>query len=303
MLNRAIVTALAAATVAAFTVPSLAEYPEKPVTIVSPYGAGGNADLAARSLAAVAGKYLGQKIFVVNKTGAGGITGSSYVIGTKKDGYTLLLARVGSQAVVPAMDPSVPYKWDDFTIIGMIETNPYVCVVPKKSPIKDFKSFTDTLKNKPGGLTYASTSVMDASVVFPILVFQNLGLSADAAIKIPYQGAGKTVAALLGGQVDFACNGVSPYAGGLKSGDLRALVVSTKERIPEAPYAPTPEQIHMPNLGVVSGWSALYGPPGLPKQVIDKWTAGARQREPGRRVDQTRQTARFHSLNHAAGRD
>lgn len=249
-----------------------AAYPDKPITIVSPYGAGGNADLAARSLAAVADKYLGQKVLVVNKTGAGGITGSSYVLDSKKDGYTLLLARVGSQAVRPAMDPAVPYKWDDFGIIGMIETNPYVCVVPKASSIKNMDDFIAALKKNPGAMNYASTSVMDASVVFPVTIFQNIGLGADAAMKIPYQGAGKTVAAVLGGQVDFTCNGVSPFASGLKSGAMRALVVSTKERIPEAPDTPTAAEVGMNNLEVVSGWSALYGPDGLPKEVIDKWT-------------------------------
>lgn len=254
------------------TVPALAEYPEKPVTIVSPYGAGGNADLAARSLAAVAEKYLGQKVLVVNKTGAGGVTGSSYVLDSKNDGYTLLLARVGSQAVRPAMDAQVPYKWDDFGIIGMLETNPYVCVVTKASPIKDFKDFTAKLKNEPGAMNYASSSVMDASVVFPVMVFQNLGLSADAAMKVPYQGAGQTVGAVMGNQVDFTCNGVSPYASGLKSGDLRALVVSTKERIPEAPDTPTAAEVKMPNLELVSGWSALYGPADLPEPVVKKWT-------------------------------
>lgn len=251
--------------------PAKAEYPTKAVTLVSPYGAGGNADLAARSLAAVAEQYLGQPLLVVNKTGAGGVTGSSFVLDAKKDGYTLLLARVGSQAVRPAMDPSVPYKWDDFSIIAMIETNPYVCVVSKSSPIKSFDDFTRTVKQSPGALTYASTSVMDASVVFPVTVFQNLGLNADAAVKIPYQGAGKTVSAVLGNQVDFTCNGVAPYASGLKSGDLRALVISTKDRIPEAEYAPTAAEVGMENLELVSGWSALYGPGDLPQEVVDKW--------------------------------
>lgn len=253
------------------SIPAHAEYPNKPVTIVSPYGAGGNADLAARTLAAVANKYLGEKVLVVNKTGAGGITGSSYVLDAKKDGYTLLLARVGSQAVRPAMDTSVPYKWDDFGIIGMIETNPYVCVVSKESPIKTFKDFTHKVTQSPGSLTYASTSVMDASVVFPVTVFQNLGLTAEAAVKVPYQGSGKTIAAVMGQQVDFTCNGVSPFASGLKSGDLRALVVSTKERIPEAPDTPTAAEVGMANLEVVSGWSALYGPGDLPKEITAKW--------------------------------
>lgn len=271
MQNRLIAAAILLTTTFAFT-PAHSEYPTKAVTIVSPYGAGGNADLAARSLAAVADKYLGQKVLVVNKTGAGGVTGSSYVLESKKDGYALLLARVGSQAVRPAMDSSIPYKWDDFSIIGMLEINPFVCVVPKDSPIKDFNSLTKILKESPGKLNYASTSVMDATVVFPVTIFRNLGLGPDAAIKVPYQGGGKALAAVMGKQVDFGCNGIAPYASGLKSGTLRALVVSTKERVPEAPYAPTPAEVKMPDLEVVSGWSALYGPGNLPKEIVEKWT-------------------------------
>lgn len=256
---------------AVLAAPARAEYPEKPVTIVSPYGAGGNADLAARSLAAVTDKYLGKKALVINKTGAGGITGSSYVLESKNDGYTLLLARVGTQAVRPAMDSSTPYKWDDFTILGMLEINPFVCVVTNDSPIKNFNDLTKILKQSPGKLNYASTSVMDATVVFPVTIFRNLGLGPDAAIKVPYQGGGAALTAVVGKQVDFGCNGIAPYASGLKSGSLRALVVSTKERVPEAPYAPTGAEVGMPNLEVVSGWSALYGPGNLPKEIVDKW--------------------------------
>jgi len=252
-------------------VPALAEYPDKPVTIVSPYGAGGNADLAARSLAAVADKYLGKEVLVVNKTGAGGVTGSSFVLEAKKDGYTLLLARVGSQAVRPAMDSSTPYNWDDFTLIGMLELDAFVCVVRADSPIKSFTDLTKILKEKPGTLNYASTSVMDATVVFPVTIFRNLGLGPDAAIKVPYQGGGAALTAVVGKQVDFGCNGIAPYTSGLKGGTLRALVVSTKERVSEAPDTPTAAEVGMPNLQIVSGWSALYGPGNLPKPVVDKW--------------------------------
>ena len=93
-------------------------YPTHPVTIVVPYGPGGNADLAARSLAAVAQKYLGQAIIVTNRAGAGGLIGSRFVVDAPKDGYTLLLARVGSQAVAPALDPATNYRWDQFSFSG-----------------------------------------------------------------------------------------------------------------------------------------------------------------------------------------
>ena len=277
-------------------------YPDKTVTIISPYGAGGNADLAARSLAAVAPKYLGQSIVVMDRTGAGGTIGSKYVLDSNKDGYTLLLARVGSQAVAPALDPTTPYKWNSFTFLGMLELDPYVCVVSSKSPLHSFADLVSALKAHPGKLNYASTGNLDASVVFPVKIFLNLGLSKDAAVKIPYKGAGETVAAVLSGQVDFACNGLSPYAGQLKAGRMRALVVSTPHRVAAAPDAPTAKEVGMPNLGVVTGWSALYGPTNLPRAVVDKWVKVlARVKRDPNWIDQVRKRGSIPTIMSPAG--
>lgn len=249
------------------------QYPVWAITVVSPYSAGGNADLAARSLAAAAPQYIGQSIVVIDKGGAGGLVGSQFVLGSARDGYTLLLARVGSQAILPALEPTTPYKWDGFTILGMLELDPYVCVVNGKSPIASFQDLAAALKAHPHTMNYGSTGAADASVVFPVKIFLNLGLAADAAVKVPYKGAGETVTAVLGGQVEFACNGIAPYAGAIKSGALRALVVSTHARVPEAPDTPTAVEVGMPDLEAVSGWSALYGPPNLPRAVRAAWTA------------------------------
>jgi len=247
-------------------------YPSHPVTVVVPYGPGGNADLAARSLAAVASRYLGQPIVVVNRAGAGGIIGSRFVIDAPKDGYTLLLARVGSQAVAPALDPAVTYGWNDFSMLGMLEIDPYVCVVSSKSPLHSFVDLTDALKQRPGKLSYASTGNFDASVVFPIKILLNLGLAPDAALKVPYKASAETVTSLLSGQTDFACNGISPYTGNIQGGALRGLVVSTRERVGQVPEIPTAKEVGMPDLELVSGWSALYGPPNLPQDVVERWT-------------------------------
>lgn len=251
---------------------SAEEYPSHPVTIVVPYGPGGNADLAARSLAAVAPKYLnGQQLIVVNRAGAGGAIGSRYVISAPKDGYTLLLARVGSQAVGPAIDPAVTYAWNDFSFIGMLEIDPYACVVNGKSTLRTFDDLTKAMKDAPGKLSYASTGNFDASVVFPVKIMLNLGLKADAAVKVPYKAASETVTSVMAGQTDFACNGISPYTSNIKAGNLRGLVVSTPDRVAQVPEIPTAKEVGMPDLELVSGWSALYGPPDLPKEVVERW--------------------------------
>lgn len=246
-------------------------YPTRPVTIIVPFGPGGNADLAARSLAQSAQKYLGQSIIVLNRAGAGGIVGSQAVVNAPADGYTLLMARVGSQAVAPALDPATTYKWDSFTFISGLELDPYVCVVSAKSPIQTLAQLIAALREKPGRMSYASTGFADATVVFAVKIFHDAGLKADAALKVPYRNGADTVSSVVTGQTDFVCNGFALYVGGLKSGSLRGLVVSTAERVPEAPDIPTARELGMPDLEVVSGWSALYGPPGLPKEVVDKW--------------------------------
>lgn len=249
-------------------------YPSRPITLVVPYGPGGNADLSARALAHAMQKHpllRGQPLVIENRTGAGGIAGTEFVRKAVPDGYTMLLARVGSQVVAPALDPVTPYKWDDLKAVGLLEIDPYVCVVKKDSPYKTFADLLAAIKSKPGTLSYATSGNMDASVVFPLKAVLNLGLTADAAVKVPYKSAPETVASLLGGHVDFTCNGLAPYVGSIQSGQMRALVISTPARIAELPDVPTVSEIGMKDLEMVSGWSALYGPPSLPDEVVKVW--------------------------------
>jgi tripartite-type tricarboxylate transporter receptor subunit TctC len=247
-------------------------YPSKPVTLVVPFGPGGNADLAARALAVVAEKYLGQPLVIINRAGAGGILGSQLVVNAPKDGYTLLLARVGSKAVAPVLDPATTYKWDSFTFLGMLELDPYVCVVKGTSPMRSVNDLTSAIKANPGKLSYASTGFADVTVVFPVKMLLNAGLGADAALKVPYKNGSDTVTSVISGQTDFVCNGFSLYVSALKSGALRGLVVSAHDRVPEAPDIPTAREVGMPDLERLTGWSALYGPPDLPKEVVDRWS-------------------------------
>jgi len=248
-------------------------YPSRPITLIVPYGPGGNGDLSARALADALGheKLVDQPIVVENRDGAGGIIGTQYVKNAQKDGYTLLLARIGSQVVAPALDPDTPYKWDDLTPIGLLEIDPYVCVVKADSPYKSFTELLDAVKANPGKLSYATSSNMDASVVFPVKAFLDVGLPANAAIKVPYKGGGATVAPVLSGTVDFTCNGIAPYFGSIKAGALRALIVSTPTRLPELPDVPTAAELGLKDLEMVSGWNALYGPPGLSREIVKHW--------------------------------
>jgi tripartite-type tricarboxylate transporter receptor subunit TctC len=251
--------------------PGAADYPNHVITIVAPFSAGGDSDLAARNLAQVVPSYLGQSAIVVNKPGASGVIGSIFVKESKADGYTLLLARVGSQAVIPALTRNSPYHWDDFTFLGMLELNPFVCSVKGDSAIRTLSDLVDALKKNPGKLNYSTSGIGTILELGPQMLFDILKLGKDAAIQIPYKGASEATTALLTGQVDFGCSNLATMLPFIRNGQLRALVVTTPERYKDIPTVPTAAEAGYPQLGRIIGWSALYGPPGMDKAVIPKW--------------------------------
>ena len=267
---RMLVCAAAGAACLALSGAALADYPAKPVTLVSPYGPGGAADLAARTIAGTAPAYLGQAVLVVNRTGAAGVTGSTTVAKGRPDGYTLLLARVGSQAAVPAINRKIPYTWDEFTFLGLLELNPFVLVVNADSPIQ---SLDDVKAAASGGEkpSYASAGVGTLLHVAMVMVLDQFGLPQDAMKHVPYKGGGKAAAAVVGGHVDMMFQNLSGVIGNIRAGKLRALAVSTPERVAAIPDVPTVAEAGYPALETVVGWSGVWGPPGMDRAAADKW--------------------------------
>lgn len=248
-----------------------AAYPEKPVTLAVPYGPGGASDLTARALASVLPKYLGEPVTVVNRAGAGGVVGSTFVSQAKPNGYTMLLARVGSNAVGPALNATIPYQWDDFTIVALIDLNPYVFVVNADSPLKTFDDLVNALKSEPGELSYSTSGPGTILNMGPQLLFSELGLEPSAATAIPYKSGGAAVTALLGNHVDFLGINLVSAISGIEAGQLRVLAVTTEKRVSSIPDTPTVEELGYPALETVVGWSAIFGPPGLPEAVVETW--------------------------------
>ncbi|MCL2123360.1 MAG: tripartite tricarboxylate transporter substrate binding protein [Desulfovibrionaceae bacterium] len=249
-----------------------AAYPEKPVTLVVPFGAGGAADIAARALASSAQKYLGQPIMVVNKTGAGGATGSHFVLNSKPDGYTLLLARGASQGVYPAQNlPNKLYDWDSFTFLTILEENPHVITVQNTSPYKTLKELTEAIKANPGKLKYSHTGTTTLLALTPQMLNKELGLPLDATVGVPFTSDGEAKVALMGGNVDFLSTNLAPLLDQIKGGVLRALIVSSKERQKELPDVPTFAEAGFPNMMNITSWSALFAPKDLSKEAMDVW--------------------------------
>ncbi len=252
------------------TAANAAEYPSKPITLVAPYGAGGASDMASRTMAAVMPKYIDQPVMVINRTGAGGVTGSTFVNKSKPDGYTLLLARIGSQSVSPAMKANIPYKYDDFTMLAVIELNPVICATASSKPYKTMKEFIDAVKAKPGELSFSSAGVGTLLHVAVPLVLRAMGVNnpKDAMNHIPYKGGGNAATAAVGGHVDLVCTNSSALASHIAGGKLRALMITTKERQAVAENAPTARELGFPEIEVLVGWSGIYGPPGMDPKVV-----------------------------------
>ncbi len=269
MIRKAVLILIGVATLAASGI-AVAEYPTKPVTLVSPYGPGGAADLAARTLSATAPGYLGNGILVVNRTGAAGVSGSTTVAKGKPDGYTMLLARVGSQAAVPAINRTIPYAWDEFTFIGLLELNPFVLAVSADSP---YNSLDDVKAAIQGGadLSYSSAGVGTLLHVAMVMTLDQFGMGADAMKHVPYKGGGKAAAAVVGGHVDMLFQNLSGVISNIQAGKLKALAVTTPKRVLSIKDVPTVSEAGYPELQTVVGWSGLWGPPGLPDEVVTKW--------------------------------
>ena len=247
-------------------------YPSKPITFVIPFAAGGDSDLSGRNVAAQASKYLNNvPIVAVNRTGASGAIGAMAVKNAAPDGYTLLVARIATHAILPALESKLQYRWNDFTMLSLIELNPYICFVKGDSPYRTAAELVAAIKASPGKLNF-STAGIGTSQNMAAQYFMTLaGLTKDHAVGIHYKGGGEVTSAVLGGQVQFACNNAPTVIPQVKAGALRPLFV-TPARLAEIPDAPSGVEAGFPDMNKIVGWTALMGPPGMPKEVVERWT-------------------------------
>ena len=246
-------------------------YPSKPITFVIPFAAGGDSDLSGRNVAAHASKYLNNTpIVAVNRTGASGAIGAMAVRNAAPDGYTLLVARIATHAILPALESKLQYKWNEFTMLSLIELNPYLCFVKSDSPYKNAADLVAEIRRSPGKLNYSTAGAGTSQNMAAQYLMTLAGLTKDHAVGIHYKGGGEVTTAVLGGQVQFACNNAPTVIPQVKAGTLRALF-ATPSRLAELPDVPSAAETGYPDMNKIVGWTALMGPPGLPKDVVDKW--------------------------------
>jgi tripartite-type tricarboxylate transporter receptor subunit TctC len=249
-------------------------WPTKPVTIVVPFAAGGGTDIGTRIVAQRLSQLWGQSVLVDNRGGAGGNVGLEVVSRAKPDGYTLLTGNVGTQSINPTLYRKLNYNPDNsFVPIGLFAELPFVLATTVSLPAKNVKELVEHAKANPNQLTYASSGNGGS----PHLSAETFKIATGTQIlHVPYKGGGAAMTDLISGNVHMLFASVLETSAYIKSGKLKALAITSKERVSAMPDVPTLQESGV--TGAESGsWLGLLAPAGTPPEVVEKISRGLQQ--------------------------
>jgi tripartite-type tricarboxylate transporter receptor subunit TctC len=242
-------------------------WPERPITFIVPFPAGGGTDIFARPLAAQLDTQLGQRIVIDNRGGAGGTVGASAASKAASDGYTFFVG-AAHHTIAPALYPKLDYDLErDFIPIGLIAAPPQVIVVnPEKVPAKTLPDFITYLKANPGVVNFASsgngTTHQLAGELFMLLTGTKMA-------HVPYRGAGPAMQDLVAGHVQVMFDGLGSSSAQINGGGVRALALASAKRSTTVPNVPTAAEAGLAGYDV-STWYALFAPKNTPPQIIER---------------------------------
>jgi tripartite-type tricarboxylate transporter receptor subunit TctC len=244
---------------------AFAEYPDKAINVIVPWGAGGDSDLTTRLWAGAMEDILEQPVVVINKDGGGGVIGTSFVANSKKDGYTLINAGLSNVLVTPNFSKT-PYDFDSFEPVVKLSSVPLGIVVPADSPYKTFEDFIAAAK--AGRLTQGSWGAASSGTILANIIADQAGY------KVKFVNSNTTaesLIALIGGHIDSAVSFPPAFGPHVKSGRARLLVLNQK--MAEYPDVPTFADYGIQ--GSFQGWSGIFAPKGVPRDVLDTLVAAS----------------------------
>jgi tripartite-type tricarboxylate transporter receptor subunit TctC len=260
-----LVSGLAALLAAAL--PAAAAYPERPITLIVPFAAGGPTDTIARIVGEHMSRSLGQAIVIENMAGAGGTTGIARGAQARPDGYTIMMGHMGTHGAAPAVYPNLRYDpITDFEPIGLAAGTPVLIVTRKEFPTNNLKEFIEYVKTNSDKVNEAHAGVGSVSHTSCTLLASILGVK---TARLAYRGTGPALNDLVGGQVDFMCDQIVNLVPQIQSGTIKALAIATTERSPALPDIPTTQEGGLSEFEV-SAWNALFAPKATPREIVAK---------------------------------
>ncbi|MPS81191.1 MAG: tripartite tricarboxylate transporter substrate binding protein [Achromobacter sp.] len=255
-----------AALAAAFVVAGHAQaaYPERPIRLVVPFGAGGITDIVARQVGKGMGDALGQGVVIENRPGAGGVIAAQLAASAPADGYTIFMGTVGTQIVNPLIYRKLSYDANAFAPVGMVSGSPFVLATRAGLPAANFEAFVAYARANPGRLNFGSAGNASS----PHLGLELLKLTAGVDIvHVPFKSGSEAVNAAIGEQVDVVMDASPIIMPHVASGKLRALAVASDKRLVSAQAVPASAEVGDAGLQI-SSWNALLAPAGTPPEVL-----------------------------------
>ena len=242
-------------------------YPSKPIKIIVPYPPGGTSDILARSVGQKLTEMLGQVVVVENKPGATGNIGADFVAKSPPDGYTLLLADIGSLAIAPSVTASLPFDpVKDFAPVAMVAYSPHILALNPTVPAGSVKELIALLKAKPDSLNFAVSGVGGANHL------AGIDFAARTGVKwtyVPYKGGSQAITDLMAGHAQVMFNGMLATYPAVKDGKLKAIAISSAKRFSAAPDLPTVAESGVPGFETGS-WQGIVAPAGTPPEVVKR---------------------------------
>ena len=266
-MTRQFVSTAAVCALLASVTPASAEYPDRPITLVVPFAAGGSTDAIARIVADHMAKTLGQPIVIENDAGAGGTTPTRRVAQAPADGYTLMMGHMGTHGAAPAQHPNLKYDpAKDFTPIGLTAGLPIVIVTRKDFPANNLKEFVDYVRKNQDKVNEAHAGNGSLMHTTCTLLHSIMGTKTG---RVAYRGGSPALNDLVGGQVDFSCITLVAAVSQIQAGTVKAIAVASPERADLIKDVPTTKEGGLAEFQV-SAWNGLFAPKDLPRQIQTK---------------------------------
>ncbi|MBR0648352.1 tripartite tricarboxylate transporter substrate binding protein [Roseomonas terrae] len=245
-----------------------AQYPDRPITMIVPLAAGGGTDGVARILAEQIGQRVGQAVVIDNRGGANGVIGAQAAARARPDGYTLFMTTGSTQTITPVLMRNLPYDpVRDFTPIARIGVFPLILATNPELPARSVQELVALARTRPGGLTYGQWS--------PLYIAAGRTFAMQTGVdilEVPYRGSPPTMSDVIAGRLSMVFVDMTVGLPLVRAGSLRPLAVTTARRSPMVPDLPTMQESGIADYDI-SAWMALYGPTGIPQEVVDRMGA------------------------------